>query len=99
MRALMRSAAADVFAQINASSDRDYVIRLSAMEIYNEVVRDLLPSKQPDATPTSSSNAAFGPGGAAASAAHNAGLKVKRPSNHAARYTILHHSTYPFLLL
>jgi hypothetical protein len=41
MRAVMHAAVADIFASIKACGDREYLIHVSAIEIYNEVVRDL----------------------------------------------------------
>lgn len=42
MRAIMRSAARDIFQHIRTTRDREFLLRLSAIEIYNEMVKDLL---------------------------------------------------------
>ena len=48
MRAITRGAVEDIFGAIEACrDDREYLIHLSAVEIYNEVVRDLLVDAPP----------------------------------------------------
>jgi centromeric protein E len=47
MGGLMAAAAADVFALISAQPGREFIIRLAALEIYNENVRDLLQDRSP----------------------------------------------------
>lgn len=42
MKAVTQAAAADVFAHVAASPDREWLIRASAIEIYNEDARDML---------------------------------------------------------
>lgn len=42
MKAVTHAAAADVFAHVAASPDREWLIRASAIEIYNEDARDML---------------------------------------------------------
>lgn len=42
MRAIMNSASRDMFKHIAGSKGREYLIKMSAIEIYNEVVHDLL---------------------------------------------------------
>jgi centromeric protein E len=42
MRSLMEAASAEIFDYIDRHPDREFVLRVSAVEIYNEVVRDLL---------------------------------------------------------
>ncbi len=37
MRGIMRRSAADIFSFIKATPSREFVLRMSAMEIYNEV--------------------------------------------------------------
>lgn len=47
MQAIMACAAQDVFSLIAQNSSREFIIRLAALEIYNENVRDLLQDKSP----------------------------------------------------
>eukprot|EP00879_Flechtneria_rotunda_P006661 GHRR01007000.1.p1 GENE.GHRR01007000.1~~GHRR01007000.1.p1 ORF type:complete len:466 (+),score=207.37 GHRR01007000.1:2031-3428(+) len=47
MQAIMAQAARDVFQLISESVGREFIIRLAAVEIYNEVVRDLLRDSSP----------------------------------------------------
>ncbi|EHA8588473.1 kinesin-like protein KIN-7A [Cocos nucifera] len=42
MRGITESAVSDIYEHIENTPDRDFVIKISAMEIYNEIVRDLL---------------------------------------------------------
>lgn len=42
MRGITESAVKDIYKHIHDSQERDFVIKISALEIYNEVVRDLL---------------------------------------------------------
>lgn len=42
MAPLMASACTDIFAHIDANPEREFLLRVSAVEIYNEEVRDLL---------------------------------------------------------
>jgi hypothetical protein len=42
MNHVVRSAAADIFEAIDQAPDREFLLRLTAVEIYNEKVRDLL---------------------------------------------------------
>ncbi len=73
MSAIMRCATRDIFQHVEASADRCYVVRLSALEIYNEVVKDLLPNSNCGvAAGHMTSSAAFASGGAVAAG----GLKV-----------------------
>ncbi|KAL0926639.1 hypothetical protein M5K25_002877 [Dendrobium thyrsiflorum] len=48
MRAITESAVNDIYKHIENNSDREFIIKISALEIYNEVVRDLL---KPDSGP------------------------------------------------
>ncbi|KAG2433246.1 hypothetical protein HXX76_008315 [Chlamydomonas incerta] len=41
MRSVMQHAAKDIFAHISRTRDRDFVLRMCAIEVYNEVVHDL----------------------------------------------------------
>ncbi|GFR48937.1 hypothetical protein Agub_g10944 [Astrephomene gubernaculifera] len=41
MRSVMRHAAKDIFAHIARTRDRDFVLKMCAIEVYNEVVHDL----------------------------------------------------------
>eukprot|EP01023_Acetabularia_acetabulum_P036844 TRINITY_DN3483_c0_g1_i2.p2 TRINITY_DN3483_c0_g1~~TRINITY_DN3483_c0_g1_i2.p2 ORF type:complete len:151 (-),score=15.92 TRINITY_DN3483_c0_g1_i2:359-811(-) len=43
---IMRQAARQVFKTIDQNSDKEFIIKLSAVEIYNELVRDLLTGKE-----------------------------------------------------
>lgn len=45
MRSIAALAAADVFGHIRASPGREFTLHVSAMEIYNEEVRDMLSSR------------------------------------------------------
>lgn len=47
MQAIMALAAKDVFQLIAEDSSREFIIRMAAVEIYNEVVRDLLRDNSP----------------------------------------------------
>jgi centromeric protein E len=47
MQAIMAAAAQDMFQAISQEPDREYIIRIAAVEIYNEVVRDLLRDNSP----------------------------------------------------
>lgn len=47
MQAIMASAAKDLFRLIAQDAGREFIIRLAALEIYNENVRDLLQEKSP----------------------------------------------------
>ena len=50
MRAIMRCAAKDVFGHISAAERREFILKLQAIEVYNEAVHDLLaPSDDSDA--------------------------------------------------
>lgn len=42
IKAITQAAAADIFAHVSASNDREWLIRASAIEIYNEEARDML---------------------------------------------------------
>ncbi|WVZ70768.1 hypothetical protein U9M48_019409 [Paspalum notatum var. saurae] len=48
MRGITESAVSDIYRHIDSSPEREFVIKISAMEIYNEVVKDLL---RPDSAP------------------------------------------------
>lgn len=47
MQAIMASAAKDLFSLIAQDGSREFIIRMAALEIYNENVRDLLQEKSP----------------------------------------------------
>jgi len=47
MQAIMACAAKDVFSLIAQDASREFIIRMAALEIYNENVRDLLQEKSP----------------------------------------------------
>jgi centromeric protein E len=50
MRAVMRCAAKDIFGHISAAERREFILKLQAIEVYNEAVHDLLaPSDDPEA--------------------------------------------------
>ncbi|KAH7387426.1 hypothetical protein KP509_16G022400 [Ceratopteris richardii] len=44
MRGVTENAVCDIYSYIEKHSERDFIIKISALEIYNEVVRDLLNS-------------------------------------------------------
>ncbi|KAJ1283657.1 hypothetical protein BS78_03G145200 [Paspalum vaginatum] len=48
MRGVTESAVSDIYRHIDSTPEREFVIKISAMEIYNEIVKDLL---RPDSTP------------------------------------------------
>ncbi|XP_072966332.1 kinesin-like protein KIN-7A [Typha angustifolia] len=48
MRGVTESAVNDIYKHIKNTPERDFIIKISAMEIYNEIVRDLL---KPDSGP------------------------------------------------
>ncbi|CAD6338019.1 unnamed protein product [Miscanthus lutarioriparius] len=48
MRGVTESAVSDIYRHIDNTPEREFVIKISAMEIYNEIVKDLL---RPDSAP------------------------------------------------
>ena len=51
MQALTEAAAHDVFAVIDRTPGREYLLRISCLEIYNEVVHDVLCSEEDERVP------------------------------------------------